>query len=81
MYSADELARAADFLVRRVPVGGVVERSEAGQRVLEIGPDATDDEIVRAAARYIIFARENTHYAAEADFSEWRTGCIGCVAF
>lgn len=51
-YSALELARAAGFGVLRVPEGGVTARVTGGYRILEVGPDASDVEIVRIAARY-----------------------------
>lgn len=60
-YTPRELARAAGFELRSVPTGGVVLREYSfGQvlcRVLEIGPDATDGEIVRHACRFLVFPR------------------------
>ena len=54
-YTPLELARAAGFLIRRVPTGGATEREiAAGVRMLDVGPDATDDEIVRHACRYLV---------------------------
>ena len=50
MYSALEFARAAGFLIRRVPAGGVVLRGG----ILELGPDATDAAIIAEAARFIV---------------------------
>lgn len=53
-YTPLELARAAGFLIRRVPSGGVCARELArGARMLELGPDATDEEIARHACRYL----------------------------
>jgi hypothetical protein len=53
-YTPLELARAAGFLIRYVPTGSAVERQLAcGARMLEVGPDATDDEIERHACRYL----------------------------
>jgi hypothetical protein len=55
-YTAHELARAAGFVIRRVPTGGVVAREPAcGGRILELGPDATEIEIVRHACRFLVF--------------------------
>lgn len=53
-YTPLELARAAGYLIRRVPVGGAVAREYAFGRVLELGPDATDEEIVRIASRHLV---------------------------
>jgi hypothetical protein len=37
-----------------MPTGGAVERLLGDDvRILELGPDATDDEIVRLARRYL----------------------------
>lgn len=53
-YTPLELARAAGFLIRRVPTGGARARELAlGARMLELGPDATDAEIARLACRYL----------------------------
>jgi hypothetical protein len=52
-YSARELARAAGYLIRTMPEGAVTERVYPFGRVLEIGPAATDLEIVRHARRFL----------------------------
>jgi hypothetical protein len=56
-YTPHELARAAGYLIRRVPVGGAVGREYPFGRVLELGPDATDEEIVRIASAHLIMPR------------------------
>ena len=53
-YTPLELARAAGYWIRRVPVGGAVAREYPFGRVLELGPDARDDEIERLACRYLV---------------------------
>ncbi len=54
MYTATELARAAGFLIVRTAAGGVrpVDHGD-GRMVLELGPDATECQIVAAAAPYL----------------------------
>lgn len=47
------LAKAADYWIRRMPSGGAVEVLYPWGRVLELGPDATDDEIIRHARRHL----------------------------
>jgi hypothetical protein len=53
-YTAPELARAAGYSIRRVPSGGVREVDCFGQRILELGPDATELEITRFARRHLV---------------------------
>jgi hypothetical protein len=53
-YTPRELARAAGYVLRSMPTGGAVERLLGDDvRILELGPDATDEEIVRLARRYL----------------------------
>jgi hypothetical protein len=54
--TARELAREAGYLIRPMPTGGAVERVYPFGRVLELGPDATDAEILALAARALICA-------------------------
>lgn len=65
MYTPLECARAAGFLIRRVPHGGVVARD----MLLEIGPFSTDAEVLAHAARYVVLpddiAMENALICAQ----------------
>lgn len=53
-YTARELVRAAGFTIRRVDEGGVRERVDRYRKILEVGPYATELDLVRAAAPYIV---------------------------
>lgn len=53
-YTPRELARAAGFLIRRVDSGGAVLREYPYGRVLELGPDATDDAIEQLARPFLV---------------------------
>ncbi len=52
-YSARELVRAAGFCILRASAGGVWERVDDHHRILWVGPDATELDLVEVAARYI----------------------------
>lgn len=52
-YTARELARAAGFVIRRVDNGSAVLREYPYGRVLELGPDATDDQIEQLARPFL----------------------------
>jgi hypothetical protein len=54
-YTAPELARAAGYLLRRVATGGVREFDTGYGLILEIGPEATADEIVQFARRRLVW--------------------------
>jgi hypothetical protein len=52
-YSASELARAADFAVRRVATGGATVREVGRARLLEIGPAATSYDVLECVRPYL----------------------------
>lgn len=55
MYTARMLARAAGFTVVTVNHGTVRAQHKDGSRILEIGPDATDEDILSHARPHLVF--------------------------